>query len=49
MKESLTIPPLLTSLPFFRLTPQTTLTEISKGFEYMKSGECLRCVVDMSK
>ncbi|SGY57242.1 BQ5605_C006g04243 [Microbotryum silenes-dioicae] len=28
---------------------QTTLSEISKGFEYMKSGDCLRCVVDMSK
>ncbi|SCZ97901.1 BZ3500_MvSof-1268-A1-R1_Chr7-3g09633 [Microbotryum saponariae] len=28
---------------------QTTLSDISKGFEYMKSGDCLRCVVDMSK
>uniref|UniRef100_A0A0H5FSE0 Uncharacterized protein n=1 Tax=Leucosporidium scottii TaxID=5278 RepID=A0A0H5FSE0_9BASI len=31
------------------ITHNTTLSEISKGFEYMKSGECLRCVVDMSK
>ncbi|GAA5888287.1 hypothetical protein JCM5296_003275 [Sporobolomyces johnsonii] len=29
------------------VTHTTTLNEISKGFEYMHQGECIRCVVDM--
>jgi len=31
------------------ITHSATLTDINKGFEYMKSGECIRCVVDMTK
>lgn len=31
------------------LLSQSTLTEINKGFEFMKSGDCIRCVVDMTK
>ncbi|MCO5588172.1 hypothetical protein L7F22_042127 [Adiantum nelumboides] len=30
------------------LTHKVTLDTISKGFDHMKSGECIRCVVDMS-
>ncbi|GAA6045014.1 hypothetical protein JCM8097_004352 [Rhodosporidiobolus ruineniae] len=29
------------------VTHRTTLTEISKGFDYMHQGSCIRCVVDM--
>ena len=28
---------------------QSTLTEINKGFDMMHSGDCIRCVVDMTK
>ena len=31
------------------VTHTTTLTDIEKGFGYMKQGDCIRCVVDMSK
>ncbi|KAM0745650.1 glutathione-dependent formaldehyde dehydrogenase, partial [Meredithblackwellia eburnea MCA 4105] len=30
------------------ITHSTTLTEINKGFGYMKEGSCIRCVVDMT-
>lgn len=30
------------------ITHHTKLDDISKGFEYMKGGDCIRCVVDMS-
>lgn len=28
---------------------QSTLTDINKGFDFMKEGTCIRCVVDMQK
>ncbi|WFD28336.1 hypothetical protein MNAN1_003345 [Malassezia nana] len=30
------------------VTHRATLENISQGFDYMKSGECIRCVVDMA-
>lgn len=30
------------------ITHRTTLADINKGFDYMKQGECIRCVADMS-
>ncbi|PWN46151.1 putative glutathione-dependent formaldehyde dehydrogenase [Ceraceosorus guamensis] len=31
------------------VTHETTLSELQKGFDYMKAGDCIRCVADMSK
>lgn len=31
------------------VTHTSTLGEINQGFEYMKGGSCLRCVLDMTK
>lgn len=30
------------------VTHSTNLDELNKGFEHMKSGECIRCVADMA-
>lgn len=31
------------------ITHSANLSDINKGLDYMKTGDCLRCVVDMLK
>lgn len=31
------------------VTHSSTLSKINEGFDYMKAGDCLRCVIDMQK